>query len=71
MLLTYFHISSKGPWEVEEKMYNGNQQLTATIEDTMSTALQKITEQHAISIAQQNITNTQLEHRQSQEIVHQ
>ena len=56
--------------EVEIKINTGNQQLTATLEKTMTTALSKIAQQHAISMAHQEITNTQMEQRQSQEILH-
>ena len=56
--------------EVEIKINTSNQQLTATLEKTMTTALSKIAQQHAISMAQQEITNTQMEQRQSQEILH-
>ena len=56
--------------EVEMKINAGNQQLTATLDKTMQDALLKISQQHTISMAHQDITNAQMEKRQSQEILH-
>ena len=56
--------------EVEIKINAGNQQLTATLDKTMKDALSKISQQHTIFMAHQDITNMQMEKRQSQEILH-
>ena len=56
--------------EVEIKISTDNQQLTATLEKTMTTVLSEILRQHALSMAQQEITNAQMDKRQSQETLH-
>ena len=57
--------------EVNEKISEGNKHLTKTIGEIMTKALKEITKQQELSIVQQKITNTRMQHQQSQEIIRQ